>query len=89
MAGVVLFLLVYLGGLIWATVIAVQKGKGTMAVCGWLLFTPLIVIAACRIAKPNSSWAREKYQYDPIKANVSQMRFPKEAYMLKQLTETA
>jgi hypothetical protein len=59
-----------------------------MAVIGWLICSPLIVIAACRIGKPTSKWAREKYQYDPMKLEVSKMRFPKEAYLMKQLATT-
>jgi len=83
--GAVVFLLIYLGSLVWCTVIGVQKGKGTMMVCGWLLFSPLIYIGASRIAKPNSKWAREKYLHDPMKSQVSRMRFPKETYMMDQL----
>jgi hypothetical protein len=85
--GVVLVLLVYLGGLIYASVIAVKKGKTTMMILGWLFFSPLIVIAACRIAKPTSDWARERYQFDPLKATLSKTRFPKEAIIVKYLAD--
>src|SRR5215471_8836890 len=81
--GVAVFLLAYLGSLIWCTVIGVQKGKGAMMVCGWILFTPLIYIGASRIAKPNSKWAREKYHYDPMKSELSKMRFPKERWIME------
>jgi hypothetical protein len=81
-AAVAVFLLAYLGTLIWASVVGVQKGKTTMVILGWLLFTPCVYIAACRYAKPNSSWARKNYQYDPVKLQMSKMRFPKETYLL-------
>ena len=86
--GVVVFLLIYLGGLVWCTVIGAQKGKGTMMVCGWLFFTPLLVIGAIRIAKPNSKWAREKYTFDPMKSEMSKMRFPKEWLVMNGLPTT-
>lgn len=86
----VFFLLAYFGGLIYASVIAVKKGKTTMMIVGWLLFTPCIIIAACRIAKPNSSFAHENYgDFNPMKAKLAEMRFPKEAYLMKQLAQTA
>ena len=86
MSGVAVFLLIYFGLLIWASIVAVQKGKTTMMILGWVLCTPLIVIAAIRIAKPNSGWATRKYkQVDPMKWHVSVSRFPKEAYVLEQL----
>jgi len=84
--GVVVFLLIYLGSLVWCTVIGAQKGKGTMMVCGWLLFTPLIYIGACRIAKPNSKWAREKYTFDPAKQQMSKIRFPQEWLVMNHLS---
>ena len=87
MEAIYLLLFAYLGGLVYASVIAVKKGKTTMMVCGWLLFTPLIVIAACRIAKPTSSWARERYHYDPLKAMLSKTRFPKESWIIERLNE--
>jgi len=86
-SGVVVFLLVYFGLMIWGSVVSVQKGKTTMMILGWVLFTPLIFIAAIRIAKPNSGWALGKYQFDPMKQHVSMARFPKEAYVMKQLTQ--
>jgi len=87
--GTVVFLLLYLGSLIWCTVIGVQKGKGAMMLVGWLIFSPLIVIGAIRIAKPNSKWAREKYTFDTVKQEISKMRFPKEWLVMNHLsTET-
>jgi|SRR5215831_8016211 len=80
-------ILAYLGGLIYASVIAVNKGKTTMMILGWIFFAPLIVIAACRIAKPTSKWARERYQYDPLKAMLSKARFPTEAIIVKYLAD--
>ena len=82
---VVVFLLLYLGTQIGCTVIGVQKGKGTMMICGWLLFTPLIYIGASRIAKPNSKWARENYLHDPMKSEIAKMRFPKETFLMQQI----
>lgn len=84
--GAVVFLIVaWLIACIVCSVIAVQKGKVWMMVCGWLFFNPLIVIAACRIAKPNSSWAMKNYAHDPMKQTISKTRFPKEAFYLKAL----
>lgn len=76
--------LVVVAGLIVSTVIAVQKGKIWMAVCGWLLAVPLgglglvlVVIAAIRIAKPGSRWALRRYADDPDRQTLAQVRFPK------------
>jgi len=89
-AGVAFFLLSYLLGMIVLSVVAVQKGKTTMMVLGWLFCSPLIIVAACRIAKPTSAWAREKYvMFDEYKLKVAEMRFPKEAYIMKQLSQLA
>ena len=85
---VLIFWLAVLGAYIWLTAICVQKGKGWMAVCGWILFTPLLLIGAIRIAKPTSSWYA-RYEREPWKMAASQTRFPKQAYELelrKQLT---
>jgi hypothetical protein len=84
-----IFILMYLAALVVCSVIAVQKGRGLMVLLGWLLFTPLIFIAAWRIGKPNSSWARKNYgtldrPFDPLKLAISSSRFPKEAYLLQQ-----
>jgi len=80
--------IIYIGSLIWCSVIAVKKGKTTMMIIGWLVCSPLIYIAAARIAKPTSEFARKNYVYEPMKMEVSKIRFPKEAYIIKQLEET-
>lgn len=87
--GVVIFLLAYLGSLIWCSVICVQKGKTIMMVAGWVCFTPLIYIGAARIAKPNSKWAKERYEWEPFKNDMAMARFPKEAWIIKRLNEDA
>lgn len=88
MNGVIVFVLLWIAALVALSVIAVQKGKVWMTVCGWLFFNPLIVIAACRIAKPTSSWARKNYQHDPLKQSMSMARFPKEAYYIDALAKS-
>lgn len=83
----IVILLAYIGGLIYASVVCVQKGKTTMMVVSWFLCTPLIIVGACRIAKPNSSFAWKNYgEIDPMKQKISEMRFPKETYLMRQLS---
>lgn len=81
--GVVVILLVALGINIWCSVICYQKGKPWMIVMGWLLSGIILYCGAIRIAKPNSQWARDKYQYDPMKLELAKMRFPKERWMME------
>jgi hypothetical protein len=87
------WLLAYLTGFVAIAVIAIQKGKIWMAICGLLLvpiaFTSLFLLplavlvpAAVRIAKPNSRWALRYYSNVPSKQKLAEARFPRQA--LKQ-----
>lgn len=69
-----LILLAYVVGLIVCTVICVQKGKGTMALVGWLLCSPVVYVGAIRLAKPWSSWAY-RYGREPWKMEEAERRF--------------
>lgn len=54
--------------------VAVMKGKVVLGVTG-MLFPPLALIGALRLAKPASSWARRRYPPDGRKLARAQARF--------------
>jgi len=62
------------GVAIASIVICVQKGKPEMAILA-ILFFPVGIIGALRVAKPKSSWARRYYPPDSEKARLSHERF--------------
>jgi len=47
--------------------VGLAKGKITLAIIGLLIPIPIGLIAAIRLAKPNSRWARRRYQDKPRK----------------------
>jgi hypothetical protein len=47
--------------------VGLAKGKITLAIIGLLIPIPIGLIAAIRLAKPNSRWARRRYQNKPRK----------------------
>ncbi|MFQ5947851.1 MAG: hypothetical protein ACE5KX_03205 [Acidimicrobiia bacterium] len=60
---------------ITSMVICVQKGKPELAILG-VLFFPVAIVGAIRIAKPESRWARRHYAPGSEKARLSNERFP-------------
>jgi lysyl-tRNA synthetase, class II len=48
-------------------VVGLAKGKITLAIIGLLIPVPIGLIAAIRLAKPDSRWARWRYQNKPRK----------------------
>ena len=54
--------------------VAVLKGKVFMGVAG-MLFVPVAVIGAIRLAKPDSAWARRRYPEDSPKRIKSERRY--------------
>jgi len=68
-------LIVILGLWIWAAVVCIQKGKPGMVLAG-LLLTPITFVGACRVAKPNSSWALKNYPPDSANYQLAHFRHP-------------
>jgi hypothetical protein len=70
---IIILCVLYLAGLLSVVVICFLKGKPVFAVLG-IAQSPLwAVIGACRIAKPDSWWARKKYC--PEKTTIAHRRF--------------
>jgi hypothetical protein len=56
--------------------VAIGKGRVVLGVVG--VFVPLVAaVAAVRLARPNSPWARRRYPADGRRAARSQQRFPR------------
>jgi hypothetical protein len=57
--------------------VTVLKGRGVLGVVG--VFIPVIaVVAACRLARPHSPWARRWYRPGSLRWRRSHARFPPE-----------
>jgi hypothetical protein len=69
----VLFLLLVLGAIAATGAVTVAKGHVALFAAGWV-FALVWLIAAPRLAKPNSPWARRFY--GPEKLERSQRRYP-------------
>jgi lysyl-tRNA synthetase class 2 len=74
-----LLFLAWWGTAIYCLVIAIRKGKPTMGWLGFFLCTPLVWIAALRIARPSSAWAKKHYADNPHKMGLARERFGREA----------
>ena len=58
-----------------AALVAVAKGRVVLGVVG--VFVPLVaVVAACRLARPGSAWARRRYRPGSRRADAARRRFP-------------
>jgi hypothetical protein len=56
-------------------VVAVAKGRAVLGVLG--VFVPVVaLVAACRLARPTSPWARWRYPPGSRRAQRSTARFP-------------
>jgi hypothetical protein len=54
--------------------VGLAKGKITLALVGFFIPIPIGIIAAVRIAKPNSLWARRRYGDKPRKLEKARVR---------------
>jgi hypothetical protein len=54
--------------------VALAKGKVTLGLVGFLVPVPIGIIAAIRLAKPHSPWARRRYHHKPRKLARAQAR---------------
>jgi hypothetical protein len=89
----VLILALFLVGaaaLVYASVVAVMKGKTRMVIVAWLasvlMILPtmiLLAVAAIRLAKPTSRWAK---RYDERKMAESARRFAKPVIVVASTT---
>jgi hypothetical protein len=67
----------------WAFVIVCfMKGKLIWGVLG-LYIPPIAIVTACRLARPNSWWARKKYADQPAKLERSKDRYKGEDKIVK------
>ena len=63
-------------------IICFLKGKLIWGVLG-LYLPPIAIVTACRLARPNSWWARRKYADEPDKLERSQHRYKGEEKVVK------
>ena len=67
--------------------VAVLKGKIFMGVAG-MLFLPIAVIGAIRLAKPDSSWARRRYPEGSRKRLKSEHRYERHTRRYQRFQDT-
>jgi hypothetical protein len=92
----VIVALVVLVGWIASIVVCFLKGKPWFAFFGIaavmplfaVVFIPMVIVGAIRLAKPGSNWWR-KYQAEPWKEETARMRFPREALVQDALANRA
>jgi hypothetical protein len=70
----VLVIVLVFGSIVATGAVTVAKGHVALFVAGWLLGGLIWPIAALRLAKPNSAWARRFYGAEKLER--SQRRYP-------------